>query len=175
MPPFWLRDKPLFKKIKQKNHFKALNLLLRMWISDGKLVETLTDSNKPPPNIQHDICKRKCRLPIQYGLPCKYFLYCCLVEDEIISLSLIHPCWFFYGRLYTTKDGWRIRYSDFHDSNKPFGNYFYSLTKVKWSISRSWYSINKRIGSTATWLRKNSASIQAKKIRKAFQKFNILF
>ena len=173
--PFWLRDKLLFKEIKQKNHFEALNLLLRKWISAGKLVEKLTDSNKPPPNIQHDICKRKCKLPIQYSLLCKYFLYFCLVKDEIMSLSLIHPCWFFYGRPYATKDGWHIRYSDFRNSNKSFGNYFYGLTKVKWSISRSWYSINEKIGSTATWLRKNSASTRAKRIRKAFQEFNILF
>lgn len=48
-------DKSLFKEIKQKITHEALNLLLRKWISAKKLVEELTASNKPPPNIEHDV------------------------------------------------------------------------------------------------------------------------
>lgn len=57
-------DKPLFKEIKQKSTHEALNFLLREWISAGKLVEELAASHQPPPNIEHDICKRECALPI---------------------------------------------------------------------------------------------------------------
>lgn len=62
-------DKPLFKEIKRKITHEALNLLLRERISAGKLVKELTASHEPPPNIEHDTCKEKCALPIQYGLP----------------------------------------------------------------------------------------------------------
>lgn len=89
--PLLIADKPLFKEIKRKIAHEALNLLLREWISAGKLVEDRTISNEPPPDIQHNICKKECPLPIQYGLPCKCFLFHDLVKDEVISPSLIHP------------------------------------------------------------------------------------
>ena len=85
------RNAPLFKEIKRKIAYEALNLLLRKWISTGKLVEDLTISNEPPPDIQHNICKKECPLPNQYGLPCKCFLFHDLVKDEVISPSPIHP------------------------------------------------------------------------------------
>lgn len=93
--PLLITDKLFFKEIKRKITHEALNLLLREWISAGKLVEELAASHQPPPNIEHDICKREYALPIQYGLPCKCFLYYCLVQDEVISPALIHPRWFF--------------------------------------------------------------------------------
>lgn len=41
------------------------------------------------------------------------------MQDEVISLALIHPRWFFDGPPYVTKDGWRMRYSDFRDTDLP--------------------------------------------------------
>ena len=120
--PLLVADKPLFKEIKRKITHEALNLLLREWISVGKMVESLTISNKSPPDIQHNTCKKECPLSIQYGLPCKFFLFYCLVEDEVISLSLIHPRWFFDGPPYITRDSWRMQYSDFCDNDEPLEN-----------------------------------------------------
>ena len=37
----------------------------------------------------------------------------------MISSTLIHPCWFFDGPPYVTRDGWRMQYSDFRDTNFP--------------------------------------------------------
>lgn len=95
--PLLIADKPLFKEIKQKITHEALNLLLRKWISAGKPVEELAALHQPPPNIKHDICKKECALPIQYSLPCKCFLYYCLVQDKVISPVLIYPRWLLIG------------------------------------------------------------------------------
>lgn len=99
-------NKPLFEEIKRKITYKALNLLLREWISAGKLVKEITASHmKPPPNIEHDTYKKKCALSIQYGLLCKCFLYHCLVKNKVILSILIHLYWFIDGPFYVTKDG----------------------------------------------------------------------
>lgn len=115
-------DKPLFEEIKRKITHEALNLLLRKLISAGKLVEDLTISNEPPPDIQHNTCKKEFPLPVQYGLPCKCFLFNCLVDDEVVSPSPIHPRWFFDGPSYITRDSWRMQYSDFRDNDEPLEN-----------------------------------------------------
>lgn len=115
-------DKPLFKEIKHKITHKVFNLLLREWISAEKLVEELTISNKLPSDILYNICKKECPLLIQYSLPCKCFLFHCLVEDNVISLSLIHPCWFFDEPLYITRDSWRMQYLDIRDNDEPLEN-----------------------------------------------------
>lgn len=55
-------NKPLFEEIKRKITYKALNLLLREWISAGKLVKEITASHmKPPPNIKQDTYKKNVR------------------------------------------------------------------------------------------------------------------
>lgn len=38
-----------------------------------------------------------CKLPPQYGLPCKCWLYSCVIDFLPIPISLIHPRWFFDG------------------------------------------------------------------------------
>ncbi len=117
-----IADKPLFKEIERKITHEALNLLLREYISTGKLVEDLTISNKPHLDIQHNTCKKECPLTIQYGLPCKCFLFHCLVENEVKSLSLIHTRWFSDGPPYITMDSWRMQYSDFFDNDERLEN-----------------------------------------------------
>ena len=56
--PLLIMDKPLFKEIKRKITHEALNLLLREWISAGKLVEELHSSHEPAPAIDQDTCKK---------------------------------------------------------------------------------------------------------------------
>lgn len=89
-----------------------------------KIVEDLTILNELPPDIQGNTCTKECPTPIQYSLPCKCFLFHCLVEDEVILPSLIHPRWFFDGPPYITKDSWHMRYSDFRDSNESLESDF---------------------------------------------------
>lgn len=88
---FLVNDKPAFKEIKRKITHEALNLLLREWIAAGKLAEELENSDRPCPDIENDTCKLECTLLIQFGLPCKCFLYHCLIRREPIALTLIHP------------------------------------------------------------------------------------
>ena len=149
--PLLVANKLFFKEIKYKITYKALNLLLREWISTRKLVEDLIILNKSPPDIQHNICKKEYSLPIQYGLPCKYFLFYCLIEDEVISPLLIHPRWFFDESPYITKNSWHMQYSDFCDNNELLeNNSIKTLVKKRRSISRSKYNISRRIGSHVT-------------------------
>lgn len=115
--PFLVNNKPAFKEIKRKIIHESLNLLLREWIAAGKLVEEIEKSDEPCPDIENDTCKLECALPIQFGLPCKCFLYHCLVRSEPISLTLIHPRWFLDGPLYIPENGWRMRFSDFRAEN----------------------------------------------------------
>lgn len=60
--PLLIMDKPSFKEIKRKITHEALNLLLREWISAGKLVEELHSSHEPAPDIDQDTCKKECAL-----------------------------------------------------------------------------------------------------------------
>ncbi len=71
--PLLVADKPSFKEIQCKIPHKALNLLLHEWIFAEKLVEDFTILNKPPPDIQHNSCKKECLLSIQLGLSDKFF------------------------------------------------------------------------------------------------------
>ena len=47
-----------------------------------------------------------------------FFNYC-LIQNEVISLALIHLHWFFKKPPYVTKDSWHMQYSDFCDSDLP--------------------------------------------------------
>ena len=97
--PFLVNDKPAFKETKQKITYESLNLLLRELIAVGKLAEEIKKSDEPCLDIENDTCKLECALPIQFGVTCKYFLYHCLVWNEPIFLTLIHPHWFLDGPL----------------------------------------------------------------------------
>ena len=116
--PFLVTDKPAFKEIKQKITHEALNLLLREWIAAIKLAEELEKSDILCPDIENDTCKLECALSIQFGLPCKCFLYQYFVRSEPITLSLIHPRWFLEGPLYVPKNGWRMRFSGKEDAKR---------------------------------------------------------
>lgn len=91
---------------------------MREWIAAVKLAEELEKSDILCPDVENDTCKLECALPIQFGLPCKCFLYHCLDRSEPITPSLIHPRWFLDGPLYVPKNGWRMRFSDFQAENQ---------------------------------------------------------
>ncbi len=50
--------------------------------------------DKVSPAPQGNTCQEACHLPKRYGLPCKCWLYRCVVEQIPIPLSLWHPRWF---------------------------------------------------------------------------------
>ena len=54
-------------------------------------------------------CVLDCSLPLQYGLPCKCWLYQCIAEDVHIPISLIHPRWLFDGPEYVSQ--WRMTFN----------------------------------------------------------------
>ena len=44
-----------------------------------------------------DCCISECELPMRFGLPCKCWLYQCVIDQVPIPISLIHPRWFYKG------------------------------------------------------------------------------
>lgn len=44
-----------------------------------------------------DRCISECELPMRFGLPCKCWLYQCIIDQIPIPVSLIHPRWFYKG------------------------------------------------------------------------------
>ncbi len=174
--PLLIADKPLFKEIKRKIIHEALNLPLHEWISTGKLIEDLTISNKPPPNIQHNTCKKECPLSIQYGLPCKCFLFHCPVKNEVISPSPIHPRWFFDGPLYITTDSWRMQYSDFHDNDEQLKNNFTrTISKKSDRYQGHGMTLVEESAVMSIDYAKTLPAYEQEKYAKVFQKFNSLF
>lgn len=174
--PLLVADKPLFKDIKQKITHEALNLILREWISAGKLVEDLIHSNERPPDIQRNTCKKECALPIQYGLPCKCFFYYCLIQEEVISPSLIHPRWFFDGPPYVAKDGWRMRYSDFRSSDEQSeDDSTKHMTGKNDRYHRHGMALLEEAAVTSLDYAKTLPANEREEYAKAFQEFNSLF
>ncbi len=55
-----------------------------------------------------DSCHKACHLPKRYSLPCKCWLYRCVVEDTPIPLSLIHPRWL--SKAPETVVGWEMTF-----------------------------------------------------------------
>lgn len=97
-----------FHEIKRSITHEALNLLFRDWIATIKLAEDLEKSNQPCSNTERNRCRTECLLPVQFGLPCRCFLYHCLVEEKAIPMSLIHPRWALDGPDYMPKNGWKM-------------------------------------------------------------------
>lgn len=44
-----------------------------------------------------DKCIAECELPLRFRLPCKCWLYQCVVDSMAIPISLVHPRWFYKG------------------------------------------------------------------------------
>ena len=61
-------------------------------------------------------CVYDCELPLRYGLPCKCWLYNCIIDSVPIPVSLIHPRWFFDGLPYVVS--WQMTF-DFARSSEP--------------------------------------------------------
>lgn len=106
--PRLVNNKPAFREIKRSITHEALNLLLCEWIATMMLAEDLEQLNQPCPNIEGNRCRIECLLPVQFDLPCRCFLYHCLIEQKLISMSLIHPRWALDGPDYVPKNGWKM-------------------------------------------------------------------
>ena len=61
-------------------------------------------------------CVYDCELPLRYGLPCKCWLYKCIIDSVPIPVSLIHPRWFLNGPPYAVS--WQMTF-DFARGSEP--------------------------------------------------------
>lgn len=73
-------------------------ILISVELNEAKRwVEEITDkisSEEPPPGEGFIL---DCEAPMRYGLPCECWLFPCIQLNIPISISLIHPHWFFDG------------------------------------------------------------------------------
>ena len=71
--------------------YEAIHLIYIELLQAKKWLSEVKKRVCQPP--AENTCERRCDLPYQYGLPCKYWLYRCTWTGEVIPLSLVHPRW----------------------------------------------------------------------------------
>ncbi len=88
---------------------QAIEMLLREWniASKWALDSADDDADEVDPEPEQG-CQLLCQLPLRYGLPCKCWLYQCIVEEIPIPISLIHPRWLYDGPDYVA--GWSMSF-----------------------------------------------------------------
>lgn len=59
-----------------------------------KMREEIVPGTKSVIESAGESCVYNCEMPLRYGLPCKCWLYSCIVNFIPIPISLIHPRWF---------------------------------------------------------------------------------
>lgn len=92
-----LMDRNLFQNLIGLITHQAIDLISRELDVAKKIMEDIAYCGDP---IIKSACESfiyDCELPLQYGLPCKCWLYSCVANIIPISISLIHPCWFIDG------------------------------------------------------------------------------
>ena len=84
-------SRSFFKDIIGHVTHQAIELVHGELISAKEWVSDVEEGVSQEPS--GDACQIACHLPKRYGLPCKCWLYCCVVSDSPIPLSLLHPRW----------------------------------------------------------------------------------
>ena len=84
-------SRPFFKGLLGQITHQAIELLHRELIAvKGWVIDVEDEASRAP---EGDSCQKACHLPNRYGLPCKCWLYRCVIEGIAIPLSLLHPRW----------------------------------------------------------------------------------
>lgn len=94
---FYLINNNKFNSIIGKITHQAIDLISRKLDAVKKLAEEIAYGTESGIEPVGESCVYNCELLPQYGLPCKCWLYCCVIDFSPIPISLIHPRWFFDG------------------------------------------------------------------------------
>ena len=85
-----LMNRKVFKNIDIKITHFAIEKLIAEWAVMTEWSKAIERKQESEPEGE-DECLLNCRLPKQFGLSCKCFLYACYVAGDSIPMSLIHP------------------------------------------------------------------------------------
>jgi hypothetical protein len=75
----------------------VLDIAMRKWSAIKILRDNIKDKLELLNFEPSTECKSTCELLVQFGLPCKHWLYKALVDDVPIPLSLFYPRWLLDG------------------------------------------------------------------------------
>ena len=106
-----LMDRDAFKDLTGLITHEAIDLISRELDAAKILAEEYNQqiSLEGTPSIEPtEGCMYDCELPFRYGLPCKCWLYRCVVDVIPIPISFIHPRWFFDGPPFVIS--WRMSF-----------------------------------------------------------------
>ena len=96
-----LMDRFAFRHLTGKITYQAIDLVSRELDGAKKLAEEFNQrvylGLTSPIELTGESCVYDRQLPLPFGLPCKCWLYSCVVDVIPIPISLIHPRWFFDG------------------------------------------------------------------------------
>ena len=85
-------NRKLFKDIDAKITHQAIDMVTQEWVVMMEWSKAIEAGKEEEPEGD-DECLLKCSLSKQFGLPCKCFLYACMVDERPIPMLLIHSRW----------------------------------------------------------------------------------
>lgn len=102
-----LIDRDFFKNLTGLITHQAIDLMSQELDAAKKIAEELLYGIASIVEPTGEGCVHDCKMPLRYGLPCKCWLYDCVVGYTPIPISLIHPRWFFNGP-FVVLSSWRM-------------------------------------------------------------------
>jgi len=83
-----------FSIVKKNLTHSTLNFAIQEWSTTKKMADDIEEGKEEEFEFDIDLakgCTFGCELPARYSLPCRHWLYVCIVEDCAIPASLFHP------------------------------------------------------------------------------------
>jgi hypothetical protein len=78
--------------VKRKLTLYALELSIREWSTTKRMADEIDKGMEEEFEFDLDEgCTFGCKLLVRYSLPCRHWMYNCLVEEVPLPLSLFHP------------------------------------------------------------------------------------
>ena len=84
-----LMNQKIFARIRSLITHETIDLIIREWNLIKKWALEVKRGNEQV--FSGNGCSLNCDLPMQYKLPCKCWLYNCIIDETLIPISLIHP------------------------------------------------------------------------------------
>lgn len=97
-----LMDRDFFKNLTGLITHQAIDLMSRELDAAKKIADEIFYGIESIVEPAGESCVYDCDMPLQYGLPCKCWLYTCVIGFTPIPVSLVHPRWFFDGPSFVT-------------------------------------------------------------------------
>ena len=100
-----IMDRSAFAIIGRHITHEAIKMIMQQWTLAKRMAIDVADGTQIK---LEEGCFQDCDLPMQYRLPCKCWLYHCVVMNVPIPFSLIHPRWLLDGPPYVSS--WQMAF-----------------------------------------------------------------